>query len=173
VLEAIFAELTPDYPIPLLVVQHMAAGFIEGFAQWLDRKLAIDVRVAAAGGRATRGVWFAPDGAHLCLDGSKRFVLDRDTEAAHRPSADVLLASLAAGLGEEAAGVVLTGMGRDGAAGSAAIHRAGGLTIAQDEASSVVFGMPRVAAEEGVDLVLPPDRIAEALASLHPARDRA
>jgi two-component system chemotaxis response regulator CheB len=173
VLEAIFAELAPDYPIPLLVVQHMAAGFIEGFAQWLDRKLAIDVRVAAAGGRATRGVWFAPDGAHLRLDGSKRFVLDRDTEAAHRPSADVLLASLAEGLGEEAAGVVLTGMGSDGAAGSAAIHRAGGLTIAQDEESSVVFGMPRVAAEGGVDFVLPPDRIAEALASLHPARDRA
>jgi two-component system chemotaxis response regulator CheB len=173
VLEAIFAELAADYPIPLLVVQHMAAGFIEGFAQWLNRKLAIEVRVAAAGGRATPGVWFAPDGEHLRLDRSRRFVLDPDTEAAHRPSADVLLSSLAESLGEEAAGVVLTGMGKDGAAGSAAIHRAGGLTIAQDEASSVVFGMPRVAAEEGVDLVLPPAGIAATLSSLRPARERA
>ena len=129
--------------------------------------------VAAAGGRATPGVWFAPDGAHLRLDRSTRFVLDRDTEAAHRPSADVLLGSIAESLGEEAAGVVLTGMGKDGAAGSAAIQRAGGLTIAQDEASSVVFGMPRVAAEEGVDLVLPPAEIAAVLAALHPGRDRA
>jgi two-component system chemotaxis response regulator CheB len=173
VLEEIFAELARDYPLPLLVVQHMAPGFIEGFAQWLDRKVAIDIRVAAAGGRATPGVWFAPDGAHLCLDRSKRFVLDADTEAAHRPSVDVLLASMAEGLGKEAVGVVLTGMGRDGAAGSAAIRKAGGLTIAQDENSSVVYGMPRVAADQGVDLVLPPTDIAEALSALHPARDRA
>lgn len=173
VLEAIFAELAPDYPIPLLVVQHMAAGFIEGFAKWLDRKLAIEVRLATAGARATPGVWFAPDGAHLRLDRAGRFVLDRDTEAAHRPSADVLLGSVAESLGEEAVGVVLTGMGEDGAAGSAAIQRAGGLTIAQDEASSVVFGMPRVAAEEGVDLVLAPAGIAAVLVTLQPARDRA
>jgi two-component system chemotaxis response regulator CheB len=172
VLEAIFAELAVDYPVPLVVVQHMAPGFIEGFAQWLDRKVAIDVRIAPAGGRATPGVWFAPDGAHLCLDRSKRFVLDPDTKAAHTPSVDVLLASMAEGLGAEAASVVLTGMGKDGAAGSAAIRDAGGLTIAQDEDSSVVYGMPRVAAEEGVDLTLSPAGIAEALATLHPARDR-
>jgi two-component system chemotaxis response regulator CheB len=175
VLEAIFAELDADYPVPVLVVQHIAPGFIEGFVQWLDRKLAIDVRVAAAGGRATAGVWFAPDGAHLRLDRSRRFVLDPDSDskAAHRPSVDVLLASMAESLGKEAAGVVLTGMGKDGAAGSAAIREAGGLTIAQDEASSVVYGMPRIAAEEGVDLVLSPSEIAEALSALHPARDRA
>jgi two-component system chemotaxis response regulator CheB len=173
VLEAIFAELAADYPVPLLVVQHMAPGFIEGFVQWLDKRLPIGVRVASEGDRVTPGIWFAPDGAHLRLDRSRRVVLDPDTEAAHRPSVDVLLASMAEGLGEEAAGVVLTGMGKDGAAGSAAIRRAGGLTIAQDEASSVVYGMPRVVAEEGVDLILPPAGIADALSTLRPARERA
>ena len=86
---------------------------------------------------------------------------------------DVLLASMAEGLGKEAVGVVLTGMGKDGAAGSAAIRGAGGLTIAQDEASSVVYGMPRVAAERRGRPRPAPGGIAEALAALHPARDRA
>jgi two-component system, chemotaxis family, protein-glutamate methylesterase/glutaminase len=171
VLEAILSGLPKDFSVPMLVVQHMAPGFIEGFVQWLDRRLPIDVRLARGGDRATAGVWFAPDGSHLTLDRSRRFALDAETAAAHRPSVDVLLASMAEGLGEEAVGVVLTGMGKDGAAGAAAVRRAGGLTIAQDETSSVVYGMPRAVAEEGVDLVLAPDGIADALSGLRPARD--
>ena len=171
VLEAILSGLPKDFSVPMLVVQHMAPGFIEGFVQWLDRRLPIDVRLARGGDRATAGVWFAPDGSHLTLDRSRRFALDAETEATHRPSVDVLLASMAEGLGEEAVGVVLTGMGKDGAAGAAAVRRAGGLTIAQDETSSVVYGMPRAVAEEGVDLVLAPDGIADALSGLRPARD--
>jgi two-component system, chemotaxis family, protein-glutamate methylesterase/glutaminase len=173
VLEAIFRELPADYPLPLLVVQHMAPGFVEGFAKWLDERLPIAVRLAAEGDRATPGVWFAPDGAHLTLTQSKRFAFDTETEAAHRPSIDVLLGSLAAGLGAEAVGVVLTGMGKDGAEGAAAIRRAGGLAIAQDEASSVVYGMPRAVAENGADLVLSPVEIAAALSSLRLARGTA
>lgn len=171
VLEAILGGLPADFPVPLLVVQHMAPGFIEGFAKWLDRKLPIPVRLAGEGDRMTPGVWFAPDGAHLTLSQSKRFVLDPETEATHCPSIDVLLESLARSLGAEALGVVLTGMGKDGAEGAAAIRRAGGLAIAQDEASSVVYGMPRAVAEGGADLLLSPAAIVEALSSLRPARE--
>jgi two-component system chemotaxis response regulator CheB len=173
VLETILGGLPADFPVPVLVVQHMAPGFIEGFVRWLDRKLPISVGLAAEGDRLGSGVWFAPDEAHLTLSRSGRLGLDRETEAAHRPSIDVLLGSLASGLGAEAAGVVLTGMGRDGAEGAAAIRRAGGLAIAQDEASSVVYGMPRAVAEEGADLVLAPAEIAEALRGLRLARETA
>lgn len=172
-LEAILAELPADFPLPLLVVQHMAPGFIEGFAKWLDRKLPVSVRLAGEGGRATPGVWFAPDGAHLTMTPSMRFAFDSDAEAPHCPSIDVLLASLAQSCGAEAVGVVLTGMGKDGAAGAAAIQREGGLAIAQDESSSVVYGMPRAVAEGGADLVLAPAEIAAALCALRPARGSA
>jgi two-component system chemotaxis response regulator CheB len=166
VLEAILAELPADFPLPVLVVQHMAPGFIDGFARWLDQKLALPVRVVAEGNRATPGVWFAPDGAHLLLSGSMRFALGSEPEGPHRPSVDVLLGSLAESLGGEAVGVVLTGMGRDGAAGAAQIRAAGGIVIAQDEASAVVYGMPRAVVEEGADLVAAPAEIAAALAAL-------
>jgi two-component system chemotaxis response regulator CheB len=170
VLEAILSALPEDFPVPVLVVQHMAPGFIEGFVRWLDRKLPIPVALAAEGALATPGVWFAADGSHLTLSQSGRFALDDRTEAAHRPSIDILLESLARAAGAEALGVVLTGMGRDGARGAAAIRRTGGLAIAQDEASSVVYGMPRAVAEDGADLVLSPAEIASTLRNLDPAR---
>jgi len=170
VLETILAALPADFPVPVLVVQHMAPGFIDGFARWLDQKLALTVRVAAEGERATAGVWFAPDGAHLQLTGSMRFALEPEPERPHRPSVDALLSSLAESAGSDAVGVVLTGMGRDGASGAAAIRDAGGIVIAQDEASAVVYGMPRAVAEEGADLVAAPAQIADALASLRPVR---
>jgi two-component system, chemotaxis family, protein-glutamate methylesterase/glutaminase len=170
VLEKILGALPADYPLPVLVVQHMADGFIEGFAGWLDRKLAIDVRVASDGERAAPGVWFAPDRAHLLLRKSNRFALDADIDAPHRPSVDVMLESLAGAFGVEAGAVVLTGMGKDGAEGAAAVRREGGLVIAQDEASSVVYGMPRAVAEGGADLVLSPAEIADALPALASGR---
>ena len=169
-LEAILTGLPADFPLPVLVVQHMASGFIDGFARWLDQKLSLPVRVAAKGERATAGVWFAPDGAHLLLDGAMRLALAQQPEGPHRPSVDTLLGSLAEAVGNEAVGVVLTGMGKDGAAGAAAIRSAGGIVIAQDEASSVVYGMPKAVAEEGADLLAAPPEIAAALAALRPAR---
>jgi two-component system chemotaxis response regulator CheB len=170
VLDTILGGLPGDFPVPVLVVQHMAPGFIEGFARWLDHRLSIEVRIAAEGDRAAPGVWFAPDGAHLLLTRSMRFALAEEPERPHRPSVDALLDSLGQAAGSEAVGVVLTGMGSDGAAGAAEIRRAGGLLIAQDESSSVVYGMPRAAAEGGADLVTSPVEIAAALSTLLPAR---
>jgi two-component system chemotaxis response regulator CheB len=170
VVEAILGGLPADFPVPVLVVQHMAPGFIEGFARWLDQKLPLAVRVPVAGERAGPGVWLAPDGAHLRLTGSMRFALEAEPEGAHRPSVDVLLESLAEAAGSEGVGVVLTGMGRDGAAGASAVRAAGGIVIAQDEASSVVYGMPREVVANGADLVAAPAEIAAALAALRPAR---
>ena len=167
-LEAVLAELRPDYSVPVVVVQHMAPGFIDGLARWLDHKLRVPVRVAREGDGAGPGVWFAPDDAHLVLSESMRFGLDRETQSAHRPSVDSMLVSLAQSQGHEAVGVVLTGMGKDGAEGAAAIRRAGGLVIAQDQTSSVVYGMPRAVAEDGADLILPPAEIGDALDAMRP-----
>src|SRR6266511_1926808 len=95
------------------------------------------------------------------------FSLDRETRCgSHRPAVDMLFNSLADAAGDESVGVVLTGMGKDGAAGVGTIREAGGLTIAQDEASSAVYGMPRAARDAGADLNLPLDHIAHALCNL-------
>jgi two-component system, chemotaxis family, protein-glutamate methylesterase/glutaminase len=169
-LELLLGGLRADFPLPVLVVQHMAPGFIDGLARWLDQKLRIAVRVAREGDRARPGVWFAPDDAHLVLTESMHFGLDRATRSAHRPSVDNLLMSLARSVGHEAVGVVLTGMGRDGAEGAAALRRAGGLVIVQDETSSVVYGMPRAVAQEGADLSLSPLEIGDALNAMRPPR---
>jgi two-component system chemotaxis response regulator CheB len=169
-LEAVLGALRTDFSVPVVVVQHMAPGFIDGLARWLDHKLRIAVRVAREGERVGPGVWFAPDDAHLVLSKSMRFGLDRETQAAHRPSVDSLLTSLAESFGNRAVGVVLTGMGKDGAEGATAIRRAGGLVIVQDQASSVVYGMPQAAAQNGADLTLSPAEIGDALDAMRPPR---
>ena len=163
----VLSSLPPNYAIPLLLVQHMGPGFTEGLVRWLDRNVGIEVTMAEDRRPLAAGAWVAPEGAHLCLGGDGRLVLDRDSPSGpHRPSADALLTSIAAHAGRAGGAVVLTGMGRDGAAGAAAVHRAGGLVIAQDEPSSAVFGMPKAAIEQGADLVLPPSGIADTLAHL-------
>jgi two-component system chemotaxis response regulator CheB len=167
VLLHLLSSLPPNYAIPLLLVQHMGAGFTEGLVRWLDRNVGIEVTMAEDRLPLAAGAWVAPEGAHLCLGGDGRLVLDRTAPSGpHRPSADALLNSIAAHAGRAGVAVVLTGMGRDGAAGAAAVHRAGGLVIAQDEASSAVYGMPKAAIEQGADLVLSPSGIADALAQL-------
>lgn len=162
----LLGALPADYPIPVLIVQHMAAGFTEGLVQWLDQSVPLPVRLARQGIRAPSGASLAPEGAHLKIGSSGRLRLDRHaTAGAHRPSGDVLLTSIAAASSAGVA-VVLTGMGSDGAAGAAAVRRSGGLAIAQDEPSSAVFGMPKAARERGVDVVLPPAEIAACLLAL-------
>ncbi len=164
-LAVVLGRLPRDYQLPVLVVQHMSGGFVAGFARWLEDELALPVRLPRGGERLERGVWVAPDGAHLVVDRG-RLALDADRAGGgHRPSGDVLLASVARWAGADAVGVVLTGMGRDGAAGLAEVKAAGGLTIAQDEATSAVYGMPRAAAPSA-DLVLPLEEIGKQLASL-------
>jgi two-component system, chemotaxis family, protein-glutamate methylesterase/glutaminase len=170
-LATVLGTLPATFPVPVLVVQHMAIGFLDGFVHWLDERALLPVAVARHGMSLTPGIWFAPDHAHLVLDPSMRLTLDRETVAGvHRPSGDVLFASLAAAAGPGAIGVVLTGMGRDGGRGVAAIARAGGCVIAQDEATSVVFGMPRAAIEQGAKVVLPLAQIGGALRRLQGVR---
>jgi two-component system chemotaxis response regulator CheB len=166
-LATVLGGLPPDFPLPVLVVQHIAPGFGDSLATWLDRSVPPPVALAVDGAALEPGIWMAPEGAHLSLGPTMRLSLDRQTErGAHRPSLDILFESLASFAGAEAVGVVLTGMGRDGAEGIRAIGEAGGLTIAQDEETSAVFGMPGAAIESGVDLVLPLDRLAPKLATL-------
>lgn len=173
-LEALLRGLPAAFAVPVLVVQHISTGFLDGLVDWLDERAALPVRRARAGAAAGAGVWFAPEGAHLVVDDRMRTQFDTQSVAGyHRPAADVLLSSVARVAGARGVSVVLTGMGSDGAQGTAAVRSARGLTIAQDEASSVIYGMPRAAAEAGAELVLPLERIASALTGLVPVGSRA
>ena len=170
-LATLVRTLPASFPLPVLVVQHIASGFTAGFARWLGASAALPVRLAEDGAEPEPGVWIAPEGAHLVLAPSGRLAIDGKTATGlHRPSGDVLLRSLAESAGKDAVAVVLTGVGRDGAEGLKAVREAGGLTIAQDEETSVVYGMPKAAAERGADLVLPLAEIAGVLATLTPAK---
>jgi two-component system chemotaxis response regulator CheB len=167
----ILRGLPAGFPIPILLVIHIGDLFSTALAEWLDGQSELRVRHARDGealpalGQA--GVIMAPSGFHLVLQrGKLRLTCDRERNSC-RPSVDVLFESLAKEIGGETAACLLTGMGRDGAAGLLALRHAGALTIAQDEASSVVFGMPREAIEMGaVDRVLALDQISTALTAV-------
>jgi two-component system chemotaxis response regulator CheB len=174
----LFGGLPPAMPCPVLAVQHIAPGFGTGLVRWLAAELRRDVRTAGDGERAEAGViYIAPDGAHLELAERGRLRLSQAPPyRGHRPSVNALFASLARLAGLHAIGVVLTGMGDDGAEGLLAMRRAGAVTIAQDEATATIYGMPRVAAEIGAaEHVLALDAIAPAIARtlLPDAGDRA
>jgi two-component system chemotaxis response regulator CheB len=167
-LAEVLGALPADFTIPVLVVQHISDGFGPGLVTWLGRQVAVPVAIAIDGAALGPGVWFAPEGFHLGLDRSLRVVLDGETvHGAHRPSVDMLFASLATAVRQAALGVVLTGMGRDGAEGVEAIRASGGHVIAQDEASSAVYGMPRAALEAGADQVLALEAIGPELRDLN------
>jgi two-component system chemotaxis response regulator CheB len=164
-LAQILRALPADLPVPVAVVQHIADGFAEGLAGWLDQESPLDVRAAADRDVLKPGrVLLAPSGHHLVVaDGYVRLSDDPPVDT-FRPSVNVLFQTAAQVFGPRCCGVLLTGMGRDGADGLSALKRAGALTFAQDEASSAVFGMPRAAIEAGaVDRVLPLDEIARAV----------
>lgn len=159
--------LPPDSPA-ILITQHMPAGFTRSFAQRLDAMCAVTVREAVNGERVLPGhVYLAPGGeTHMRLGRSgANYVIELfagDPVNRHRPSVDVLFQSAAESAGSNAIGVILTGMGKDGAAGLLAMRRAGAHTIAQDEASCVVFGMPREAiALGGAAEVVPLSQMSE------------
>jgi two-component system chemotaxis response regulator CheB len=162
----LLSGLPGGFPAGVVVVQHLAEGFDAEFAKWLDAEVELPVRLARHDDEVLPGrVLVAPSGAHLRLMGGGTCKLIPGAPlGGYRPSADVLLSSAARVHGEAACGVILSGMGQDGVAGLEEIRRRGGLTIAQDETSCVVFGMPGAAVERGVvDAVLPLDRIAPAL----------
>lgn len=135
---------------PVLCVQHIDDRQTEGLAHWLSVSTGRDVRLATHGAIPEVGVvYVGPGGSHLTLGADRRIVLDPDRTSLHTPSVDRLLLSLAQTCGARAVGCLLTGMGTDGAAGLCAMSEAGAFTIAQDEATSVVFGMAAAAVERG------------------------
>jgi two-component system chemotaxis response regulator CheB len=172
-LATILGELPAGFPLPVLVAQHMADGFIDSLVGWIAERSRLPVAVVRHKTRLRPGIWFAPDDANLVLDRSMHMAVVPDRNGGPIPSADVLLTSMAAALGAGAIGVVLTGMGRDGGRGVAEIAHAGGCVIAQDQASSVVFGMPKTAIEQGASVVLPLEQIAPALRQLVSTEGRA
>jgi two-component system, chemotaxis family, protein-glutamate methylesterase/glutaminase len=151
--------------VPVLVVQHIHPDFVKGLVDWMGRVSPLPV-VMARQGEALRGgcVYIAPGGAHLGISQDWKIALTSAPATVHRPSADQLFESVATRAGAKGVGVLLTGMGEDGAAGLAAMHRSGARTIAQDEATSAVYGMPRAAVRLGVvDQQLPLPAIAAAV----------
>lgn len=149
-LRVLLSALDPERAPPVLVVQHLVADFIPGLAAWLDESIACKVAVARAGEVPQRGtVYLAPGGAHLTLLAGGRLALAEGPSAPEHASVDALFDSIAASRGADTAGVLLTGMGSDGALGLSRMREAGSWTFAQDEASSTAYGMPAEAARLG------------------------
>jgi two-component system chemotaxis response regulator CheB len=153
-LRMVFSQIDPDLKVPILVVQHMPPGFTSEFAKSLDRVCPLEVKEAEDGDAIQPGrVLIAQGNKHLEVE-KKSFnavvrLSDAPLVSGHRPSADVLFASVAMNYSNHVLGVIMTGMGRDGAQQLGTIYKEGGMTIGQDESSSVVYGMPRVAYELG------------------------
>jgi len=146
-LAAVLGDLSADYPLPILVVQHVSAGFTTGLVEWLGSVTKMQVDIATFGDRLKPGtISFAPDDYHLQVTRSGEIELSHDPAyKGLRPSANPLFGSLAKYYGKKSLGIILTGMGDDGANGMELLHQAGGLTIAQDKESCVVYGMPNEA----------------------------
>lgn len=168
-LQTILASLPKDFSLPVLIVQHMTPGFAEGFVEWLAHSSGFAVRVAVDGEFLLPGhAYVAPDDFHMGVRTGPRILLAAEAkESGVRPSVSFLLRSVRQVFGSSAVGVVLTGMGRDGAEELRRLRDAGAITIAQDEASSVVHGMPGEAISLGAARhVLPPEEIARILAKI-------
>ncbi len=166
VIKRILSGLAKDFPVPLLMVQHMAVGFQEGMVRWLQQDTGFPISIARAGELIdSRHAYLAPDGFHLGVERTGRIFLSLDSpERGLRPSISFLFRNVASAYGSRAAGVLLTGMGEDGARELKAMRDKGALTIAQDGESAVVDGMPGKARELGAAThVLPPEKIAAAL----------
>lgn len=165
-LQTILSGLPADFPVPLLIVQHIAPGFLPAMVEWLNGTSALRVHVATHAALPVAGhVYIAPDDFHLAVDGRGHMVLARtEPENGMRPAVSYLFRSLANTCGPRAVGVLLTGMGIDGAAELKLMKDSGAFTIAQDRSSSIVHGMPREAIELGAATqVLPADKVAGAL----------
>lgn len=168
-LHFLLRRLPATFPAPILIVQHITRGFVAGLVDWLGADSKLEVRLARSGQIPRPGqALFAPDDYHMEIDASGAIVLsDDELVDSQRPSGTVLLRSIARTYGAQAVGVVLTGLGADGAAGLMQIKLAGGQTLAQDEETSIVYGMPREAVSLGAaQEVLSLDRIVAHLLSI-------
>jgi two-component system, chemotaxis family, protein-glutamate methylesterase/glutaminase len=168
-LQTILSCLSASFPIPIVIVQHISKGFVKGLANWLTETTGFPCKIAEtnevlSGGR----VYLAPDDCHLEIQASgKTWLSDAVPIENLRPSAEALFQSIARNYGPDAIGILMTGMGRDGAHGLLAMHQAGAYTIAQDENSSIVFGMPKEAIDLGaINEILPLEQIAPRLLTL-------
>jgi two-component system chemotaxis response regulator CheB len=170
----LLGNLPKDLTAPVLVVLHIGAAFAPAFGEWMDNQVARPVAYAQGGevlSSLTQRILLAPPDRHLIVRAGRLALIDEPERHSCRPSVDVLFESLARECGGEAAACLLTGMGRDGALGLLALRRAGASTIAQDEATSIVYGMPREAAILGAaERILPLGEIAGALGAVGRAR---
>lgn len=163
-LQKLFSQIPNHFPAPIICTQHISEGFLHGLVSWLAAECQVKVKIAQDGEIPTPGtIYFAPEKNHLELNSLGKFTYNRLTGIVdgHCPSATVMFKSATQFYGKGTMGILLTGMGKDGAAGMQAIAQAGGTTIAQDEASCIVFGMPKEAIALGaVQHILPIQSIA-------------
>ena len=172
-LSSFVSNLPGSFPVPIIVVQHNSSGFDKSFSQWLDTYTELTVKVAEDGEIPLPGIiYISQTDKHLELrtaDENSCFLNynDDDPENNQKPAADVLFRTAAECLKDSLISIVFTGMGNDGASGTEKVRKLHGITIAQDEESSLIYGMPKAAKDTGcVDIILPLDRIAEELVKL-------
>jgi two-component system chemotaxis response regulator CheB len=162
-LAKVLGALPEDFPLPILLVQHMGAPFMEGFASWLNGLMPLKVRLAQDHEIPMAGnVYVAPGDRHLLLSPAGTLKVSAEPPVGNqRPSATMLFQSMARSAGRRGLGVILTGMGEDGALGLVEMRQAGGYGLAEDESTAVVYGMPAAATRMGgVNVSLPLDLIA-------------
>jgi two-component system chemotaxis response regulator CheB len=164
----LFSNLPETFPVPILLFQHNTSGFDKIFVQWLDEYANLNIILAQEGTIPVKGnIYVAPTEKHLLINDNVLVFNDSQPVNNQKPAADLLFKSAAASFGDSVISIVLTGMGEDGADGTRSIKKAGGITITQDESSSMIFGMPQAAIETGcVDISLPLNEIAKKLVSL-------
>jgi len=169
-LHTILSALPSTFPFSVVCVQHVSPSFLDGLVSWLDDASHLSVRLARDGELLRAGtVLFPPEDRHLEIgDGARVHLSDAPPCDGHKPSVTVLFRSLARSCGARTTAILLSGMGSDGASGLEDVHRAGGDTFAQNEATCAVFGMPRVAIERGAARhILPPEQIARHLLAIN------
>ncbi|MBI5231580.1 MAG: chemotaxis-specific protein-glutamate methyltransferase CheB [Coriobacteriales bacterium] len=164
----VLGRMPSDLPVPVVIAQHIAEGFIPGLVSWLDSGCQLKVVEATDGAQLQPAtVYVAPTNANVVVEAQNLRLAPAPRGQLYVPSADALLESVAKSHRRRGVGAILTGMGADGAKGLKALHDAGGATIAQDEATCTVFGMPKAAIErDAVDAVLPVTAIGEAITAL-------
>ena len=166
VLQTILSGLAKNFPAPILIVQHISEGFVQGLADWLSSSTGFSVHIAENGIIPLAGnIYLAPYNDHLVVKKDGTLELNKEAPDYNlRPSIDHLFKSVAKVFSKEAVGILLTGMGRDGADGLKSMYDSGSITVAQDEMSSLIFGMPKEAIKTGcVTYILPPNKISETL----------
>lgn len=168
-IQKILSSIPKNINVPVVIVQHITKGFIHGMLEWLSATSAIPLRVASQGEMLLKGTaYFAPDDFHLGVSNKMTAILDlRPPENGIRPSVDYLFRSVSKSFGAGVAGILLTGMGKDGAVALKILKDQGAITIVQDEESSTVFGMPGEAVKLGAaTYILPPGEIAALIGNL-------